>query len=80
MIGQLNISMFFYSDRQLVDNGSYHSPVLRGKRVRLVTYHCEHEECDRKISEFAEANPVLWGAMQKHIFAEWVGRDFVRCP
>lgn len=72
MIGQLSIKM--YIQRNYPD-GSYTL-----KPVRVATYYCEHEECDRKISEFAEANPVLWGAMQKHIFAEWVGRDLVRCP
>lgn len=80
MIGQLNISMVVCSGRFVVDNGAHQTHSSYTKKVRLATYYCDREECDRKLSEFAEANPSLWGAMRKDIFAEWVGRERVRCP
>lgn len=72
MIGQLSIKMYV---RRNYPDGSY---TLRPTRV--ATYDCEHGECDSKIAEFARANPELWQAVQRNIYAEWVGRDLVRCP
>lgn len=67
MYGQLIISMFVYLD----------SSASRGKQVRLATYPCNREECDKKLVAFAEANSMLWSSMQAHISAKWVACDHV---
>lgn len=67
MYGQLNISMVV----------SLNSAYSDTKRVRLASYHCERTECDNKLSQFAEANPLLWSTMRGYICAEWVARECV---